>query len=191
MENDDIKEVTTENDDIKEIPSHLMFAKRELDMLLPTDKDESDNDYLYQKMINNAVMELMEKFYDQGHSAFSASVTASLFNKLTKNKPLSPLTGDDSEWGDEIDYDGSQQNVRCYSVFRTNHDNSTAYDIDRFAFSDDDGRSWFSAGWLEKLLNLDNSITFPYTPLRERVYVKKTSKDGEDDTYEIIKREVV
>lgn len=196
MENDDIEEVTNEevtmeNDDIEEIPSYLMFAKHELDMLLPTDKDESDNGYCYQKMINNSVMELMKTFYDQGHSNLSAAITASLFNKLTKNKPLSPLTGDDNEWGDELDYDGSQQNVRCYSVFRKNRDSSTAYDIDRFAFSDDDGRSWFSAGWLEKLLNLDNSITFPYTPCHERIYVKKTSKDGEDDAYEIIKREVV
>ena len=180
-----------ENDTNKEMPSYLMVAKRELEMLLPTDKDESDNDYLYQKMINNAVMELVEKFYEQGHSAFSASITASLFNKLAKNKPLSPLTGDDSEWGDEVDYDGCQQNVRCYSVFRKNRDNSTAYDIDRFAFSDDDGNSWFSAGWLEDDLNLDNSVTFPYTPWHERIYVKRTSKDGEEDTYEIIKREIV
>jgi hypothetical protein len=180
-----------ENETNKELPAYLMVVKRELDMLLPTDKDESDNDYRYQKMINNAVMELMEKFYDQGHSAFSASVTASLFNKLAKNKPLSPLTGDDSEWGDEIDYDNCQQNVRCYSVFRKNRDNSTAYDIDRFAFSDDDGRSWFSAGLLEEDLNLDNSVTFPYTPWHERIYVKKISKDGEDEKYEIVKREVV
>lgn len=180
-----------ENDDTKEIPSYLMFAKRELDMLMPTGKDESDNSYCYQKMINNSVMELMKTFYDQGHSGYSASITASLFNQLAKNNPLSPLNGDDSEWGDDIDYDGSQQNVRCYSVFRKNHDNSTAYDIDRFAFSDDDGRSWFSSGWLEEDLNLDNSITFPYTPWHERIYVKKTSKDGEDEKYEIVKREVV
>ena len=42
--------------------------------------------------------ELLLVFSSQGHSGGSAAITADVLNKLLRDEPIGPLTGDDHEW---------------------------------------------------------------------------------------------
>lgn len=108
--------------------SFVDYAKRELDLIgMTEDGDE------YNAMGRQAILEIVEKFADQGHSGFSASYCISALEKLLRWEPLSPLTGEDSEWT-ELDYDGDTkyQNNRCGRVFKDA--DGRAYDIDGKVF---------------------------------------------------------
>jgi hypothetical protein len=109
------------------------FAKYELTRAGLFDKDSD-----YGGAIGDAVMSLMKSFSEAGHSGFSAAMTISIFNKVAKFQPLTPLIGDDDEWFECGD--GIFQNKRCPHVFKQNGE---AYDIE----------SGSRVG-----------ITFPYTP---------------------------
>lgn len=87
------------------------------------------------------VVALMETFVAYGHSGGSAEQTLAIFDRLAHYKPLTALTGEDSEWTDRSVESGYPfwQNNRCHSVFR------------------DGERAWISAGG-----DSFEYITFPY-----------------------------
>ena len=137
----------------------IEYAKSELDRI---QKDE----YGMQEMINNDILEILEKFADQGHSGFSANYVINVLERLIRWKPISPLTGEEDEW---ITVDEStKQNKRCSGVFLKQ--DGTAYDIDGIIVSDNGGITWFSSGRFQK------EITFPYMPPihPEKVYIEYT-----------------
>ena len=167
--------------EVKDQPYGIqLWAKRELEIL---ERGLEGRHLDIQREMTNCVMALMEIFSKQGHSGMSASYCINTFFRLAKWKPLTPLTGEDDEWMDisfiTRDGKGLQQNKRCYSVFRENKDNATAYDIDAVAFSSDGGHTWFSSGDLRKKYSA--GITFPYFPPEtpRGVYIKYTSDDNE------------
>ena len=111
------------------------WAKKELALL---GKDEEG----WQDAMNADILQIVETFSEQGHSGFSASYALSIIKRLLDWKPITPLTGEESEWvkcGPN-----TEQNNRCSAVFRDNHDNTTAHYIDGKRFSDDGGKTWFS-----------------------------------------------
>jgi len=128
-------------------------AKLELELAGLFDQDSD-----YGGMLGESVMELMEKFAEQGHSGFSASICISLFSKVAAFQPLMPLTGEDDEWND-ADGEGTFQNRRCSHVFKKN---GAAYDINGKVFRDPNGGSY---------TNKDSHVpvTFPYSPQTEYV----------------------
>lgn len=128
--------------------SLLDFAKNELN-LAGVGSPEAD----YGGALNGAVLELIEVFCEQGHSGGSAPMVRSMFNKLADWKPLTPLTGADTEWN-EVGT-GVYQNNRCSSVFK--NPELGAYDIDAFVLTDEDGCRYTSFASREP-------VTFPYTP---------------------------
>lgn len=65
-----------------------------------------------------AMIDLLERFFDQWDSGGAVSVAAPVLMRLIKGQPLKPLTGDDSEWHDPMGDDLMLQNVRCSSVFK-------------------------------------------------------------------------
>lgn len=148
------------------------YAKSELARI---DRDE---DGMQDKM-NEDILSIVEIFSKQGHSGFSAGYVRSALERLLRFKPLTPLTGEDSEW-DEIG-NGKQQNKRCPSVFR--NANGTAYDINGIVVSYNGGITWFSSKRFKK------EVTFPYVPPThaERVYIEYVS----EDEYEIITNDPV
>lgn len=135
--------------------SLVEFAKQELKAIGYLD---GNNDF-YEGMTAKAVLELIELFAKQGHSGMSASLVAGLFGKLAAYKPLSPLTGEDSEWMEVSE--GVFQNKRCYSVFK---DETGAYHSEGRVFQHPDGACF---------TNGDSRvyITFPYAPTTEYVDV--------------------
>lgn len=148
----------------------IEYAKRELERI------GKDKDGL-QELMNRNILEIVEKFSEQGHSGFSAGYALSILERLLRFKPISPLTGEDDEWND------NGQNKRCSSVFK--NADGTAHDIDAIIVSDNGGITWFSSGRFRK------SVTFPYSPPThpEKVYIEYTEDvpaGFTGDSYEII-----
>lgn len=110
--------------------------------------DTGPNRWVYDNL-----MELLDVFDKQEHSGASASYVIDAFSKLSRFQPLSPLTGEDWEWGGEEN--GIRQNKRCSTVFKDV--DGRAYNIDGRVFQDSDGHCWTS-------INSRVYVTFPYTP---------------------------
>lgn len=141
------------------------YAKEELKRIGMIDSGEPYND-----AVAKAILDLIELFASQGHSGFTAPYTANVFNRLAMYKPLTPLTGEDSEWN-EIE-SGLYQNKRYSAVFKEK--DGTAYNVEGKIFTDD-GEVWYS--------NRDSriDITFPYTvpDKPEEVYLNETEREDE------------
>jgi len=91
----------------------ITHAKNEFEALGWPGDDEM------QKMVCENVIALLEEFSSQGHSGSSAPYILNLFGKLAAFKPLSDLTGADSEWVDVAEQDGTlYQNKRDGEVFK-------------------------------------------------------------------------
>ena len=115
------------------------------------DEDARDDDmqaHTYQDL-----KKLLDTFSSQGHSGFSASYTINLFKKLVNFQPISPLTGEESEWN--FIGDGKKQNSRCSHVFMDS--DGRAYDGEGIAFRDQHGVGYTSR-------DSRVYIEFPYTP---------------------------
>ncbi len=110
----------------------------------------------YNGELGKSVMKLIRLFSEECHSGSSAFMTVSLFEKLSRFEPLTPLTGEDNEWN-EIG-PGVFQNKRCYHVFKENGLNP--YDIEGKIFRDKDGGTYTNK-------NSRIYITFPYKPKSE------------------------
>lgn len=135
--------------------SLVNFAKSELEAAGLFAKDSD-----YEGMLGNTVFELITLFAEQGHSGGSAEMVTQLFEKLARFKPLTPLTGDDSEW--ELVAGDIFQNRRCSSVFK---ENGVTYDIHGKVFIELSGSSYTSH---ESRV----TVTFPYSPKTEFVRVE-------------------
>ena len=73
----------------------VAFARKELELA-----GWFDQDGFYEDEIGRSVIELIKVFADQRHSGMSAGICTSLFEKLARFEPLTPLTGEDDEWND-------------------------------------------------------------------------------------------
>ena len=149
----------------------LKHAERELKFIGYDGKDE------YNNMAKAAIMELLTTFANQGHSGFSANYIVNLFNKLAKYETLSPLKGNDDEWGDVSDMSGDRK-----TLFQNNRDGRV--------FKNDDGAFFTEAIiWTESgessYTNKDSNRyikSFPFTP--KTFYVKVDKERNVLDTEE-------
>ena len=112
----------------------IEHAKRELTLNGMFDEDSD-----YNGMLGEAVIELIEVFSKQGHSGCSANMVSNLFNKLSRFKPISPLTGQDEEWIEIMD--GTYQNKRNSSVFKDGKEGK-AYFGDAYVKRTPNGSCW-------------------------------------------------
>ena len=152
------------------------FAKKEMDIIGLTDEDEMNG------AMRKHILHMVEEFADEGHSGFSASYALSILQKVLAYKPLSPLTGEDSEWNDVgsqgRDYRGNlYQNNRYSAVFKEGKDGE-AYDIDGKVFWDwytdpktgERTKSYYSCG------ESRTPVIFPYDVPETPIYVYRESK---------------
>lgn len=159
----------------------LEHAKRELDLVGMT----ADNDEELNRMMREHILTMVEVFSNEGHSGFSANYAINILSKLLKFEPISPLTGEDSEWT-ALDYgdDMKWQNNRLSRVFKGA--DGRAYDIEGTVFYE----------WVERELEPDEEgypgikrykshytgrdsrtyITFPYTPTTQIVERKSDAE---------------
>lgn len=126
-----------------------------------------------QKSICDGILDIMEVFSKQGHTA---NYTINLLLPLLKFEPLTPLTGEDSEWiaipgGGSITY----QNKRCSRIFKDAE--GKAFDGEAVVFYDvleDGDKSYFTSSDSHKY------IEFPYVPVteyKERVKTESMSTE--------------
>lgn len=98
-----------------------------------------DKDSDYAGMLGESVMDLIQVFSKQGHSGCSAAMVSDLFDKLSRYKPISPLTGKDDEWFEIMD--GTYQNKRNSAVFKEGKDGK-AYFNDAYVKRTPNGSCW-------------------------------------------------
>ena len=152
------------------------FAEREMDIIGLTEDGDMNG------MMRKHILHMVKEFAYEGHSGFSAPYALSILQKVLAYKPLSPLTGEDSEWNDV----GSQgrdhrsdlyQNKRYSAVFKEGKDGE-AYDIDGKVFWD-----WWTdpvTGEKSKshytCLESRVPVTFPYTVPETPIYEYRESE---------------
>ena len=135
------------------------FAKSELDIIgMKEDDLEISN-----RAMREHILRMVEVFSDEGHSGFSASYAAAILEKLLRFQPISPLTGEDSEWNLISELEKLYQNKRCSHVFKSN---GKAYDLNGKVFIQENGSAYTSA-------DSRVDVTFPYTPKTEYVKVSE------------------
>ena len=145
----------------------LQHAMDELDRIGMTE-DSPDG---MNRDMRKHILHMMKEFADEGHSGFSASYAISILTKLLDFKPLSPLTGEDSEWSDVREYGPTPyyQNKRRSSVFKDA--DGSCYDIDGKVFwewykDEDDNISKSYYTCRESRV----PVTFPYTVPDKPIY---------------------
>jgi len=126
-----------------------------------------DADSDYGGMIPDAVLKMMRVFAEEGHSGSSAPLVISIFQKLARFEPLTPLTGADDEWAEPSP--GVFQNVRCSHVFKDGAD-GRAYDINGKIFRYPNGACY--TGSDSRVF-----VDFPYVPTREIIDVPDDEAD--------------
>ena len=135
----------------------LAHARREFEII---GYDLDDQEEGPNKWIVENVLELIKVFGEQGHSGSSALYAIGYFEKLAEFEPLTPLTGEESEWGTEASPD---QNNRCSHIFRD--EDGQAYDARGRVFREPNGMCYTSK---ESHVN----IKFPHTPACEYIDVR-------------------
>ena len=153
----------------------LSHAMDELDRIGMTEDSTDEMNVMMRKHI----LHMMNEFAEEGHSGFSASYAISILTKLMDFKPLSPLTGEDNEWGNVREYGESPswQNKRRSSVFK--NADGTCYDIDGKVFwewcmpyeeGDNPYKSYYT--------NRDSRVpvTFPYIVPDKPIYEYRHSE---------------
>ena len=117
------------------------------------------------KAMHDHIITMVRAFADEGHSGMSAGYALSILKKVLAFEPLTPLTGEDSEWTEVMD--GVFQNKRCSRVFKqADRFDGQAYDINGKVFIEESGAAYTSSDSLVP-------VTFPYEPKTE--YVKVTA----------------
>ena len=104
-----------------------------------------DRDSDYKGMIGEAVLELVEKFAEQGHSGFSAHLTLEVFQRVASFKTLTPITCDPSEWNyiNDMQSEPLWQNRRQCDCF-----------------SEDGGKTYYSVDDMHSLKWIYNKMPF-------------------------------
>jgi hypothetical protein len=112
-------------------------------------------------------------FENQGHSGGSAPTTIAYIAAVVRDamsyEPLTPLSGDDSEWitvGEDVaGRPGLQQNCRCSRVFREpdEHGDMIAYAVEMVVWTDRPRGQHGVTGW-----DSSRRIEFPWLPGDER-----------------------
>lgn len=133
--------------------------------------------------VREAVLDLLNTLSKHNPSGSTVGVIVSLFSKLAKFEPLSPITGEDDEWmvvGEDQKKETIYQNVRCSHVFKNGKDGKP-YDINGRVFIDQDGctftRNYYEEGDEENSSTV--YITFPYIPKTDYVKVFYNSENGD------------
>ena len=153
--------------------SLIEHAKHEFKVAGWVDENGQFNDEM-QHFMCDQVLELLTIFSEHGHSGSSAPYAISLFSKLARFKPITPLTGEDDEWN-ELDYgvEPKWQNKRASHVFKDA--SGRAYDINGKVFwewsgtKEDPYKSYYTCR------ESSVPVTFPYVVPEKPEYVYRYS----------------
>lgn len=119
-----------------------------------------------QQAYNAAILEILDAFSAQHFSGFVAALAAKTISRLVAFKPLTPLTGEDSEWSEPV-CDGTRQNKRFPEVFRRK--DGSAYWIAGKVFVEPNGTCYTSRDSV-----VDISFPFAVPDAPEMVHVDES-----------------
>ena len=160
-----------------------LWAKSELDRLIMGCEEKEGKDGLeMQRLINKDILDIVKVFCNQGHSGTSAGYLIGKVTRLLDWKPITALTGEESEWGEPHNCNGrtTQQNNRCSAVFRDNQDNSTAHYIYGRVYSDNGGHSWFTGNHKNGVVQSSVPVTFPFYVPEKSEHIYLNGEDSEE-----------
>ena len=163
------------------------WAKKEIALIKCKEDDEYTNGIL------NSAVKAFLSLCEDGHSGMSIGFTKNILDRLIRCKPLTVLTGDDSEWeviSIEKDNYIQYQNKRCSSVFKKVYANGDIEysDIDRVVCENlANGITYYSGSIIKVVDRFLPVITMPYYPPVDpiRVFVEDFLVDpanGDFDT---------
>lgn len=162
---------------VKEKFTKSNYEKRfdiELEILRKQNKDEGT--LLIEDFIP-VIRRAIRVFSRQGHSGGSAPYYAEALSNTLKNvllfKPLSQVTGHESEWSDDTG-EGVFQNKRVSALFK---DNKGAYYLDAIIWSGEEEWDTFS-GTVEDIKSRQY-VKFPFTPKTFYIDVIRTKVDDD------------
>ena len=146
------------------------WAETELELAGYADTDEEEGP---NKWMREGTLELLRVFREQGHSGMSAPYAVRTFGRLASWKPLTPLTGEESEWGTEWN---PNQNNRFSALFR-DPDTGEAHWSGGVVFwewfTPEDGGERFKSYFTSK--DSVVKVTFPFTVPDEPEYCEATA----------------
>ena len=141
-----------------------------------------------------AAEQLLEVFKEQYHSGYSAIVICSIFERLVKGKPLTPIKDEKDQWHNaytifsplvpSLDVEKfpekHYQHKRMSSLFKhVASDGTVSYhDNDRVKAYDQDGVT-FSTAHIDDIINEYFPITFPYMGDAIKVNVEDINGDAD------------
>jgi hypothetical protein len=150
----------------------MQKAEFELDLIVKSAKESGDSSIV--EPFIPEILELIYKFTQTGQSGMSAPYTARVISqtieKLCLHKPLSPITGEDSEWNEISDFmftkselkEGKKeyQNNRCSSIFKKEENKITF--CDAIVWQGEEEYDTFT-GTVENIRS-SQEITLPFVP---------------------------
>ena len=141
---------------------------------------DKDNQHLAMEF-KKEILALVDKFGKSGQSGGSAPYTSECISdvvkKLCMHQPISPITGEDSEWGDVSD--NTQQNKRCSALFK-DIPTGKVYYIDAIIWKEtyEDGHTncWGGCAELADGRTVSSAcVSFPFVP--KTFYIDVVNRD--------------
>lgn len=180
------------NEEKEDTNPYFEFYNREIQIIKDSLSEEEKNDPEFQPVIiefEKPIKEITEIFSSQGHSGGSAPFYSGALSRAIKNilsfTPLSPITGEDSEWFEHDEQEGEifYQNNRLSSVFK-NTKLGKAHSLDAIVWQGEEEYDTFT-GTVEGVSSSQN-IKFPFTPKTFYINVLRIFTDVETaDSFEI------
>lgn len=152
-----------------------------------TDYQPGNEDYGL--MCYDAAERLLDVFEEQGHSGYSAIVVCSIFERLVKGKPLTPVTDEEDQWRKAYTFKKdpvkSYQHKRMSSLFKYVAPDGTVsyYDIDRIRAYDQNSSN-FSTTHVNDIVSEYFPIKFPY--IGEEIKVRLNDFDNIETVFGLV-----
>lgn len=140
------------------------------------DPDYEPGDEQYGLMFYDAAEQLLDVFEEQNHSGYSATAVCSIFERLVKGKPLTPITDEDDQWREAYSAKGDPvkryKHKRMSSLFKYVDPNGTVSynDLGR-AQAYDPKNGLFSTRLIDDIANEYFPIKFPYVGEKIKVRI--------------------
>ena len=183
MTNDEKKEIRNKDDS-----PLVKWAREEVRLIKENDLKDNDADEIsvkYAASCYDSALEAFEVLCGQGHSGMSIKMTQHILNRLIDTHPLTPITGEDSEWEEcEINEESAKmyQNKRYPALFKdVNADGTIRYsDVDYFAIKNIHDGNCYHGGIASHITENEKwlpEIKMPYMPLNRGFRVHAADND--------------
>lgn len=148
-----------------------------------------------QAKVNWDIISLVNSLKEQGHLANEGGNNTGLYmvnvlSRLLCMKPITPLTGEDSEWTFSAEQSTETKhvfiNLRCPSVAKeidTATNQTKSVDYDAVVISSDGGVTWWERS------KCSTVVHFPYLPPVQPTILYVREKEGAESEYEILDNE--